>query len=555
MNASPPIISFSPGSGLGVVTWPTVALIELADLTLAERLWQRLVDGGDGNDLIDELSVDGLRSLGSFVVAQVEGPDIRLFVRGRVRVRYTGEDDSGEIDGSSVRTWIERVVSGCRSISMAIDGPVSVEGPYRVSSGLVPALGLSWIHSTGSPVRPAGTAQTSNLTTIGASAPPTGESASAGLIEVPQQSEPADDLLGLNDVVEQTSEPGPPTGSEPTYAEERSTEPGSEESCPDEEDASEGKSDVEGISALDVVDTGETLHYHALDGEGQPLSDSPVVDAPLAASDSKADNEEYDYDALFGRTTHRSVQDAAVDVPIEPELDASTDGATDLAPQHQLPKVDLAPESASPVSGLISGIPSTPTAAEPPGMEDPGDHDGMTMTVAQLRALRASGEPTAAPSPPAVGGGPTVQALVCGAGHANPTVLAACRHCGAPLASAQVVIPRPSLGRIGLSSGQSISLTRSAIVGRNPRVEGTMHGEVPSTVKVEGVEALSRSHAIIRLEGWQVMVEDLDSANGTTVTLQGRAPRRLRAGEPMILEHGALIDFGGEVTGTYDALG
>jgi pSer/pThr/pTyr-binding forkhead associated (FHA) protein len=105
-----------------------------------------------------------------------------------------------------------------------------------------------------------------------------------------------------------------------------------------------------------------------------------------------------------------------------------------------------------------------------------------------------------------------------------------------------------------LSSGQTIELTRSAIVGRNPRVEGTMHGEVPSTLKIEGNQALSRSHAIIRLEGWQVMVEDLDSANGTTVTLQGRPPRRLRAGEPVILEHGALIDFGGEVTGTYDAL-
>ena len=108
-------------------------------------------------------------------------------------------------------------------------------------------------------------------------------------------------------------------------------------------------------------------------------------------------------------------------------------------------------------------------------------------------------------------------------------------------------------GRIELSTGQVIELTRSAIVGRNPRVEGTMHGEVPATIKIEGTQALSRSHAIIRLEGWQVMVEDLDSANGTTVTLEGRPPRRLRVGEPILVDHGALIDLGGEVTGTYDA--
>ena len=108
MSMAPMTVSFSPGTGFGIVAWPTVALIESADPAVAERLWKVLVGGGDGNDLIDELSADGFRNLGSFVVAQIEGPDIRLFVRGRATVRYTSADDAGEIDGSSVRTWIER---------------------------------------------------------------------------------------------------------------------------------------------------------------------------------------------------------------------------------------------------------------------------------------------------------------------------------------------------------------------------------------------------------------------------------------------------------------
>ena len=89
MSMSPMTVTFSPGTGFGIVAWPTVALIESADPAVAERLWTGLVGGGDGNDLIDELSADGFRNLGSFVVAQIEGPDIRLFVRGRATVgRY-----------------------------------------------------------------------------------------------------------------------------------------------------------------------------------------------------------------------------------------------------------------------------------------------------------------------------------------------------------------------------------------------------------------------------------------------------------------------------------
>ncbi len=553
MSAPPIPVAFSPGSGLGIVAWPTVALIELADTAIGERLWQGLVGGADGNDLIDELSVDGLRNLGSFVVAQAEGPDVRLFVRGAAKARYTGDEDSGEIDGSSVRTWVERVVSGCRSVEMAIDGPLGVDGPFRVSSGLVPAGRLWWGLPTDASAPTGEADRTSVPTTLEAPPPPTDESASTAQVGVAPP-KPLDDPLDLAAEAVQASVPVQAAAPEPSDPASMATEPGSREPLPAEEDESAVARLVDSLSAPDSADTGQTLHYDALDDEGQPLSDLPSIQSTSGSDGSASTDEieEYDYDALFGHTTHRSVQDAAVALTAEPDDEVSTEGTTGSAPESEQPVLDDSPEPVPSASGLISGIPSTSAAAEPLGVEDPGDHDGMTMTVAQLRALRASGE-TAGPSP-VVGGGPTVQALVCGAGHANPTVLDACRQCGAPLASTQIVISRPALGRIRLSSGQTIDLTRSTIIGRNPRVEGTMHGEVPSIMKIEGIEALSRSHAIIRLEGWQVMVEDLDSANGTTVTLQGRAPRRLRAGEPIILEHGALIDFGGEVTGTYDAL-
>ena len=535
-------MAFSPGDGLGLVSWPTVALIELADFELAERLWTGLVDGGDGNDLIDELSADGLRNLGSFVVAQIEGPDLRLFVRGAVTVSYTCDQESGEIDGSSVRTWVERVVSGYRTIEISINESVREDRPYSVISGLVPAGRLSWSADVRTP-HPVSSAS--------------------------QPATPASFEELAKPMVEQNSTPERPGASEQFSPQENPVVPAVVSPSPAEAGPSPPTAEDVDLAESDIVDTGQTLHYDSLEGDAEPqvdpdgevppdASSSPIVPSEVAVdSDPSADADEYDYDALFGRTTHRSVQGAAVAAPDEHELDVvAPDSSVKPVPQGQ-PQAGPPPEPTSQLSGLISGIPSSQgsvPASESTDIEDGGDHDGLTMTVAQLRALRASGESAEVAPASAVGSGPTVQALVCGAGHPNPTVLDTCRQCGVPLSLAPVVISRPSLGRIRLSSGQVIDLTRSAILGRNPRVEGTMHGEVPSTVKLEGIQALSRSHAIIRLEGWQVMVEDLDSANGTTVTLQGRPPRRLRAGEPVILEHGALIDFGGEVTGTYDAL-
>ena len=61
-------------------------------------------------------------------------------------------------------------------------------------------------------------------------------------------------------------------------------------------------------------------------------------------------------------------------------------------------------------------------------------------------------------------------------------------------------------------------------------------------------QGLSRTHAAVRLEGWQVLLDDLNSANGTIVQLPGREARRLHPGEPVLLEHGTTIDFGGEIT-------
>ena len=284
-------------------------------------------------------------------------------------------------------------------------------------------------------------------------------------------------------------------------------EPEPEPAAPLDMNATLMPSDLEGLALAAPVLAAPVLAAAALD--------VPVPDEPEQAED------EYDY--IFGRTVARSVQRAAVQsVTEEPAASPPTSPSS-------LP------------SNLIDGVPSSPVPA-PPVL---GDHDGRTMTKAQLAALRQA---SAAPS------GPAVQAVRCVAGHPNPTHLTMCRICGAAIAPGPpVMVARPSLGRLRFSNGLEVVLDRPQLIGRNPKLVEKISNELPNLVKLEEFEGLSRRHAAVHLEGWQVLVEDLNSANGTVVALPGRPARRLHAGEPIILEPGAVIDLGGgDVTISYE---
>ena len=238
-----------------------------------------------------------------------------------------------------------------------------------------------------------------------------------------------------------------------------------------------------------------------------------------------------DYDAIYGRTIMRSVHNAAV-LPPDP-----AEAAAQGEPRH----------TAVAMGAMIDGIPGAGAATG--GLA--GDHDGRTISKAQLAALRAPAQ--SAPAAPT--SGPLVQAVECPSGHANPPQAVLCRRCGQGIRTgANVVVARPVLGRVRFSTGDEVDLDRPVLIGRNPRIEGQIANELPHVVRLDIGQGLSRTHAAIRLEGWQVYLEDLNSANGTVVTLPGRAPRRLHAGEPALLEHGSLVDLGGEVTCTYEEI-
>lgn len=153
--------------------------------------------------------------------------------------------------------------------------------------------------------------------------------------------------------------------------------------------------------------------------------------------------------------------------------------------------------------------------------------------------------------------GPAIPALICPAGHANPPSEAACRQCGAPLTSDVVVVPRPVLGVLRLSTGDVITLDRGVVMGRDPRADlADANGEErPHVVKLpSGDGDISRTHLRVTLDGWHVLVTDLKSTNGTLVTLPGRDPEQLRPDEPVPIRLGTVVTLADGIDFRFEAV-
>lgn len=155
-------------------------------------------------------------------------------------------------------------------------------------------------------------------------------------------------------------------------------------------------------------------------------------------------------------------------------------------------------------------------AASAPTVE--GDHDGETISVAQARALRTEGIVDSVPSP--------------------------------------LAAPRPPApGRIRLSTGQTLLLDRTVVIGRRPRATRVTGTDLPHLVAVDSPQQdISRSHIELRVEGDSIVATDLRTTNGTTLVRPGGDPVRLHPGEPTVVVPGDVIDLGDGVTVTVEGI-
>ncbi len=547
-----------------------------------ETLWADLEDGRELGDLLQHLARahdNNVFALPDFLVVVLDGDRARAAARGRFRLALDTGSGPVHLAAPEVIAWDEVHAEDVRgaTLDLAPAGPEQ-DGPtasWPLRSGIVTA---SRVAVGGAAEQDPGTPRTHP---IAATVPVTGE---APPIADPGDGQPAPRLT------DESSADGA----------ERSPVDGADDAgVADEADGTQVP--VRAPQAVpSIQDTGMTLGPEALEaleaqgpaGDAHPTSrtevdpEQPVTGAPQApgpdeqptdplaphqqdaptpaavpgpAPEAQAEDDYFGH--LFESTRATTVEEAAIRAARSDDVDPL---ARPTVPGLLVTDVP-APGAPSPATGPASppAVPTPPepaggVAAAPPAAEG-WQHDGRTVSAAQLRAAREAigaghqdaGVPAPAPEPPAEG--PQVLAAFCVAGHPNPVHATACRLCGGGITASTGHVTRPPLGVLRCSTGASAVLDADVVVGRLPQGTNRPGGPAPHLMAVPSPgKAISKSHCAVRVQEWDVAVEDLGSTNGTFLLRPGESPRRVPEHSAVFLRTGDVIDLGDGITLTLE---
>jgi hypothetical protein len=522
-----PEAAFTPGPGVAIVAehWTALLLAEVDDPTvrlLADLAFGDDRDGRSGaaptTSILEALGRRGFEDLPPLGLVIWEGGICRLVLRGGTAAEVVDHDVAAAVavDSTGVATWTELVLADAAAVTLtAPTAPTAGPGGdlFRTALGVVPAIRIL---SRPAPVRadaePTEPEATPSEVLVPATAP-----APAPAIEPPPIPGPAGPANA-------TPAPDPAEGPDGAGAEHddlhadpddgRTLVPPLETAAP--------------VAAPDEAPARETDWAEAPPPAGDdgpepppaPTADLQAGDAgPNEAESPPAppDDEDGDYDHLFGSTIVRSVEGAAVRERGQSADDAPAPGAT----EH---------------GGAV-------------------DHDGLTITVSELRRLRDdAGRAGAGPPPPPPSVNPDGEhvARQCQVGHLNPPQATACRACGRPVDGETFRVDQLGLGNLRFSDGRLLPVAGTILIGRSPKAADPGTGDAELVEVPSPNHDISRTHVEVRVEGWQVLVVDRGSTNGTVITIPGRQPQRLRAGEPFPLPVGATVNLADEAEFVYE---
>ena len=242
-------------------------------------------------------------------------------------------------------------------------------------------------------------------------------------------------------------------------------------------------------------------------------------------------------DAREQARVHSPQVDAPADEQLADEEPDEPTGPTELADPTE-PTEPFADEP-TPAGGSASWS-EEPTEVEPTqllaeeqvrGLAAPGltAEDGDTALVAAV--------PEPAP------GVALVEAVLCPHGHPNRPATQRCRSCGVRVTDPRPRrVPQPVLAVLRVSDGAEAVVDRPVLVGRAPADRaggGSRLLTVPSPS-----HDISRTHLEVAPDGWDLLVTDLHSTNGTLVTRPGSSDRELLPpGLPVPVRLGSVIEL------------
>jgi hypothetical protein len=146
--------------------------------------------------------------------------------------------------------------------------------------------------------------------------------------------------------------------------------------------------------------------------------------------------------------------------------------------------------------------------------------------------------------------GPRTRGHLCARGHLNDPRSHFCVLCGIRMneRTGELVFgPRPPLGLLVFDDGATYTVDAEYLVGRMPDVdERVRNGSLRSIAIEDRSGAVSRVHAEVRVDGWDVMLVDNRSRNGTHVAEPGAAAwTTVPAGRSHRLTPGTRVRLGG----------
>ena len=425
-------------------------------------LWERLPAERSLATVIDVLTTQAggsFSTMPSFVAAVLEGTDARVAVRGPLTVRVTGADDeTASFSGADVTTWSERFVPGASSVEITVDED-DAGTALPVHTGIVLAAAVNAeLEPTDAEALEGSAGPAPVLAETPRPAPSASVAPAAPVAPPAPPVVPAAPVAGTSVPL-----PPPPSGL---------AAPGGFAS----------EDDAAAAAAAAAADEAPTAADEPAEAEESAASPADAVpDATLVPTEATLAPPVDEFDHLWGETVHTPIEAAAVRPSEEPES----------APAE--------PETAS-----------------------AGDHDGSTISAAELRDLRQ--QPAVAPDAPT---------------EVIPVA--------APAAA--------STGRIRVSTGQVVTLDRTVIIGRRPRSTRASGANMPHLIAVESPQQdISRSHLEVRPEGDTVVVIDLHTTNGSTLLRPGADPVRLHPGEQTLVLSGDVVDLGDGVTVAFEDL-
>ncbi|MFF1572018.1 FHA domain-containing protein [Leifsonia sp. NPDC058292] len=116
---------------------------------------------------------------------------------------------------------------------------------------------------------------------------------------------------------------------------------------------------------------------------------------------------------------------------------------------------------------------------------------------------------------------------------------------GFPPTQPVAVVPAPAAFAIRLASGDRFTLDLPVLIGRRPTPMRVTSGAQPRLIAVPSPDnEVSSTHLQIEQVGDAVVVTDLRSTNGTTVSPPHGESTRLRPGQSAVVLPGAVVDIG-----------